>query len=258
MFFTFLSLFFFRATSLGPKPSLFIYFVWCFFVFSFLMDKKLCCPLRQGHFLFILECLPLFVLSLFWPPPFSTFSFSVSLSILLFSFFFPSCLSFLLSFRSLFFSLSFLFFLLCFCFVKGTTSKNWIATFFPYIFSLFGFLSWFFSWIHFSHLCFCLILSYVFFNINVFGFKNQSWKHQFLIKRGVATKFFFMNLCFAKCEKLSFFFAHCWANCGWCSNKTLWNRYCSTFLETKNKNTILRCYYLGQVGVIIWAKLTAT
>ena len=50
------------------------------------------------------------------------------------------------------------------------------------------------------------------FNIIVFGFKkNQVEKHQFLVKRGVATKRFFMNLCFAKCEKLSFFFlGHFW------------------------------------------------
>ena len=37
------------------------------------------------------------------------------------------------------------------------------------------------------------------------------------------------------------------------------NRYFSKFLKTKKtKKCILRCYYLGQVGVIIWAKLTAT
>ena len=55
------------------------------------------------------------------------------------------------------------------------------------------------------------------FNIIVFGFKKtQVEKHQFLVKRGVATKrFFFMNLCFAKCEKLSFFLgATFWANFG--------------------------------------------
>ena len=31
-------------------------------------------------------------------------------------------------------------------------------------------------------------------------------KHQFLVKRGVATKHFFMDLCFAKCEKVIIFF----------------------------------------------------
>ena len=35
--------------------------------------------------------------------------------------------------------------------------------------------------------------------------KQTTKKHNFLVKRGVATKrFFFINLCFAKCEKLSF------------------------------------------------------
>ena len=42
-------------------------------------------------------------------------------------------------------------------------------------------------------------------NINDFGFKNQVEKHQFLVKRGVATNGSFMNLCFVKCEKLSLF-----------------------------------------------------
>ena len=45
------------------------------------------------------------------------------------------------------------------------------------------------------------------FNIIVFVFKKTKLKkHQILVKRGVATKrVFFMTLCFAKCEKLSFF-----------------------------------------------------
>ena len=39
-----------------------------------------------------------------------------------------------------------------------------------------------------------------------FGFqKTQVEKHQFLVKRGVATKRLFNNLCFAQCAKLSFF-----------------------------------------------------
>ena len=41
--------------------------------------------------------------------------------------------------------------------------------------------------------------------MNVFGFKTNNLKTQFLVKRGVATKHFFIKLCFAKCEKLSFF-----------------------------------------------------
>ena len=90
----------------------FFCFFCCFCCFSFLSlvlsEKKPIFPLKRV-FLFIFECLPLFLLSLFWP---STCSISVSLSL--------SCsfLSFvlivflvLLSFGSFFFSLSFFLFL---------------------------------------------------------------------------------------------------------------------------------------------------
>ena len=112
-FFCFFYVFCLEGLS-GPKPSLF-FFV-CFFFLSFL-----CFPPRKGHFLFIFECLPLFLLSLFWPPPLSIFlSLSLSSSC---PFFLPSCLSFLFFFVSLFLSLYFLVFLLCFSFMKSTTSK---------------------------------------------------------------------------------------------------------------------------------------
>ena len=61
-------------------------------------------------FQFLFLCLPL------------SLSLSLSLSWFFLSFFL--LVFFLPSFRSLFFSLSFLFFLLCFCFMKGTTSKH--------------------------------------------------------------------------------------------------------------------------------------
>ena len=117
-----------RTTSLGPKPSLFF----VRFVFSLLLIEKESLT-RKRHFLLIFECLPLFLLSLFWPPRFSislALSLSLSLSLLFFSFLLPSCLSFLLSFGSLLLSLSLFFCLLCFCFMKGTTSKYQIATYF--------------------------------------------------------------------------------------------------------------------------------
>ena len=38
--------------------------------------------------------------------------------------------------------------------------------------------------------------------------KTQVEKYKFLVKRGVATKRFFMNLCFAKCVKLSLLGGH--------------------------------------------------
>ena len=84
-----------RVTSLGPKPSLFIFFVFlfclfflCLFFICFKIGKP-CFPPEKGNFcLFI--CVSLcFSLALFGPPPFLPFSFFVSL--LLFSFFLPSC-----------------------------------------------------------------------------------------------------------------------------------------------------------------------
>ena len=41
-----------------------------------------------------------------------------------------------------------------------------------------------------------------------FGFENPNWKTSIVGQKGGCNKFFFyMNLCFAKCEKLSFLFA---------------------------------------------------
>ena len=83
-------------------------------------QKKPCFSPRKGHFMFVFACLPLFSLSLFWPPPFFTFSFSVSL---FFSFFLPSCLSFLFYLASWFLCFFFLFFLLCCLFHEKNNIK---------------------------------------------------------------------------------------------------------------------------------------
>ena len=69
---------------------------------------------------------------------------------------------------------------------------------------------------------------------------------------------FFMSLCFAKCEKLLFFFAHFFGQFWLMFKKHYENRYFSRFLKAKKQKSISRCYYLGQVGVIIWAKLIAS
>ena len=145
-----------RATSLGPKPSLFVIcffcfcFVFCFggfkgqvrwlkgpphlalnppylFIFlfffglslfrsflCFVIQKKPCFPPRKGHFWFIFECLPLFLLRFFLASPFFNFSFSVYL---FFFSFFPSFLSFFFAF---------------FCFLV-------FVSFFPFLSSLFLF-----------------------------------------------------------------------------------------------------------------------
>ena len=95
-----------RATSLGPKPSLF-FFLFVFFWFSFFfvvhflslfLIEKPCFPPQKGHFFVFSQCFPFFLPSLFSPPPFSL---SLSLSL---------CFSFLSSFL--------LVFLFCFLFVS--------------------------------------------------------------------------------------------------------------------------------------------
>ena len=194
--------------ALNPPYFFFVLFLFFFFPFLSLLlkDKKPCFPPRKGHFLFIFECLPLFLLSLFWPPPFSI-SLSLSLSCSILSFF---LLVFLFCFLFVPFFLSFFPFLSSLLLFH---ERNNIKTLNCYFFFLKYFLFFWFPVLLFLSNPFFLSLLFpdfklcFLFNINVFGFKKQSWKHQFLVKRGVATKrfFFFMNLCFAKCEKLSFF-----------------------------------------------------
>ena len=95
------------------------------------------------------------------------------------------------------------------------------------------------------------------FNINVFGFKNKVVKHQFLVKRGVATKRFFNEPVFWKmCKVIVFLPIFCQILVD--VQKHYKIGISAHFKKQKNKKCILRCYYLGQVGVIIWAKLTAT
>ena len=186
-----------RATSLGPKPSKFIYFLlFGFVVVPFLSllcnAKKTCFPPRKGHYLFIFECLPLFLLSFLWPPPFSIFL-SLPLS--------SSC-PFFLSFLSFFFAFfCFLVFVSFFPFLSSLLlfhEKNNIKilnykVFLHQYFLFLGFLSSSLFEIPCLIFAFLLILSYVFVQRHCFRFqKNQVEKHQLLVKRGVATKRFFL------------------------------------------------------------------
>ena len=141
-----------KATSLGPKPSLFVLFIFLFFflfsvVCSFLSlllsEKKPCLSPRKGHFCLFWSVSLCFSLAFFGLPLFQ-FLFPC-LSRVLFLFL-SSCLSFLLSCGSLFLSLSFLFFLLCFCFMKGATSTYSIAQLF--------FINSFSFWVS------CLVISF--------------------------------------------------------------------------------------------------
>ena len=112
------------------------YFFGCFLVLFFLLFYIKCFFSPEKRvFWFIVEYLPLFLLSLFLACPFFNCSFSVSL--FFFSFFLPSCLSFLLYFASLFLSLCLIFFLLCFVSWKEQHQNIRLQSFSSLIFSLF-------------------------------------------------------------------------------------------------------------------------
>ena len=80
----------------------------------------------------------------------------------------------------------------------------------------------------------------------------QVQKNTFFQKKGGCNiTGFFMNLCFAKCEKLSFFFLAIFLAFFWLFFKKRYkNRHFSTFFEANNykKNGIFGSYYLVQVG----------
>ena len=122
-----------------------------------------------------------------------------------------------------------------------------------------GFLSCFLFQIPFSCLCVFLLLSSVFVQHQCFWFRNkQVNKTQIIGQEGGCNKRFFVNLCFAECEKLSFwgaFFGKFWLS----FKKQSKNRYFNTFLKAKDGKsmTIFKSHYLGQRRVIIWAKLVS-
>ena len=221
-----------RATSLGTKPSLFVFVLFFCFVFCFLVvwyKKNLVFPPRKGHFLFIFSVCLSFSLSLFWPPPFSV-SLSLSLSFLLF--FLSSFLSFLfaffwfLVFVSFFLSLSSLLF-----FHERNNIKilNCKVCLHQYVLC-FGFPVFFLFQVPFSYLCYFLILSYVFCSTSRFWVSKQTTKKTFFGQRGVTTKrLFFINLCFGMCEKLAHFFGKFWLML----KKHYKTRYFSTLLKAK-------------------------
>ena len=120
------------------------------------------------------------------------------------------------------------------------------------VFSFFGFLSCFLFGISFSYLSFFLILSYVCCSTSLFLVsKNPSSKTPIFGQKGGCniTGFFFINLCFAKCEKLSFLGgAFFWQFFGCFSQNTIKIGILAHF-QSKNlqKNGIFKCYYLVQV-----------
>ena len=98
-----------------------------------------------------------------------------------------------------------------------------------------------------SYLCFCSLIFSCVFVQHEFSLKRPVKKHQFLVKMGVATKRLFNNLCFAKCEKLSFLGGGIlWQKFG-CSKNTVKLVFCPLFKAKKGKTGPF-------LNVIIWAK----
>ena len=127
---------------LAQNPP-FYYFFWGGFVFSFPLSAfyaKIVCSPRKGHFCLFLSLSLCFSLPFFGLP---LFNFSFSVSLLFFSFFLPSCLSFLLSFGSFFLSLSFLLFFFAFVSCKEQHQNIQLQFVSSIVSLLFGFLSCF-------------------------------------------------------------------------------------------------------------------
>ena len=174
----------------------------------------------------------MFLLSFFWPPPFRM---SLSLSLLFFSFFLLSCLSVMLCFGSLFLSP---FLSVFFAFVSWKEQHQIIKL--QSLLSILSLCFWysvlFSHWSPFSYRCFFPDFKLCFFSTSMFWVSKQtSWKTPICGQEGVATKHFFMNLCFGKCEKLSYllpFGGKCWLM----FKKHCKNRYFSTFSKAKKAN----------------------
>ena len=164
-------------------------------VLCFLSEKKPVFPLKKGHFCLFLSVSLCFSWA-FFGLPLVKFLF-LCLSLLFFSFFLPSCLSFLLSFGSFFFSLSFFFCLLCFCFMKSSNIKIFNCKVFSSILCLFLVFCLVFSLKSFFLIfVFLLIFSYVFCSTSMFLVsKNTSWKTPIFGQKGGCNKTFFLITC---------------------------------------------------------------
>ena len=226
---------------LALNPPYLFFFVVLFFLGFFLYSffwlfntKKPCVPPRKGHFCLFSVFLFLSPLAFFGLPLFC-FSLSVSLFCYFLSFF-------LLVFAFCFLFVSCFCLFLCFAFFFAFVSwnkqhqQNSVATFFSCNFFLFlvsclvfSLKSLFLIFVSF------LVFSSVVCSTSIFWFhKTQVEKHQFWVKRGVATKrVFFINLCFEKCQKLSFFLGPFFGNFWLMFKKPYKNRYFNTFSKAK-------------------------
>ena len=200
----------------------------------------------------IFECLPLFLLTLFWPPPFSLpLSRSLSCSFL------SSFLSFFACFLlvpvlSLHFLYSLLLFheknnmkLLIFKVFSSILSLFW----FPLLFSL---SNPFFLSLLFPDFSLCFL-----FNINVFAFKRKDkLKTTIFQKRGCNKTFFVYEALFCKMWKAIAFLGPFFAKFWLMFKSTISIGISAHFIGQKMANTYhfevlasgpSKCYYLGQV-----------
>ena len=148
--------------------------------------------------------------SFFLPQPLLTspfFCFSFSVSLLLLSFFLPSCLSFLLSFCFLFLSLFHVSFFSAFVFWKAQHESFKLQfVFFINIFSFYGFQSCLSNPFFLIFVIF-LILSYVFCSTWMFLVSKQTTKKNthFFGEKGGCNKTFFLSTCVLQNVKSSRF-----------------------------------------------------
>ena len=180
--------------ALNPPCLFFVLFFVPFL--SLLLIEKPVFPLEKGIFCLFLSVSLCFSLAFFWPPPFSI-SLSLSLSSSFLSFFLPVFLFCFLLLPCFCLFLSFSFF---FAFVswkeqhQNIQLQSFSSSYFLFLgisclaFSLKSlFLIFVFS--PDFKLCFCSTSMYL------VSKKAQVRKHQFLVKRGVATKRFFLWTC---------------------------------------------------------------
>ena len=199
------------------------------FSFPCFLIQKVLFFTEKGYF----ESLPLFLLSLVWPPPFSI-SLSLSLSC---SFLFSSLLSF---FFAIFWFLVFVSFFPFLYYLLLFHERNNIKIFNYRVFHdqylLFLGVSCLIKKNIFLSLFFFPDFKFCFCSTSMFLVSKTQVKNTILwSKGGLQQNFFgFMSLCFAKCEKLSFLAI---LGKSWMMFKKPYNnRYFSTVLKAKNKN----------------------
>ena len=250
-----------RATSLGPEPSsLFLWLVLFSLYFCFLLvfRRNTCfLPPQKASFQHLPSFLPSFMFN---------FPFSLSLSLFLclslslivffiasfFSFFFAwfSCLIFVSVFLCLV-SLLFVSWKKQYQIIKSESLFSSIPSVFWGLVSclVFSFKPLFLIFVVF------LILSCALCSTSMFLLSQKTtYKTPILVKRG-GCNIFLNNLCFAKCEELSFFLPISRQN--WSMFKNSVKLVFQHILKRKTPpppKTFLKGYCLVQVRVIVWSK----